>query len=67
MDNSPLANPLLTAEEVASRLSITQKTVYTMIREKRIPGAVRFGRHVRVRGAALEEWIAAGGDIGDSS
>ena len=62
--NTPTASPLLTATDVADRLGIARKTVYDMIREKRVPGVVQIGRLVRIRSADLETWIEAGGDAG---
>lgn len=49
----------LTAHEVAERLSLTPKLVWTMAREGAIP-SVRLGaRYVRFEESALEAWLAA--------
>jgi excisionase family DNA binding protein len=60
----PLAEPtepddetLLTVDEVATRLRFVPAYVYELIRLGRLP-AVREGKYVRVRPAALRGWIA---------
>ncbi len=52
---------LLTANEVAERLSLPKARVYALAREARIGGAVRIGRQIRFEPNALEEWIRQGG------
>lgn len=54
------ARRLLTAQEVADQLGITDQRVYAMIREGLLPG-VRLGRSVRVEVSALEAYLAQGG------
>ena len=50
---------LLTAREVAASLRVSPDTVYTMLRQRRIP-SMRFGpRLTRIRGEALAEFMAA--------
>ncbi len=49
--------PLLTAREAAALLSISDRTLYRLLAEKRIPGAIRPGGSVRIRRDVLEQWI----------
>jgi len=49
-------DPLLTAEEVAALLQVTQAWVYAETRRRRIPH-VRLGRYVRYRRSAVQGWI----------
>ena len=53
-----MAEPLITAEEVAERLAISRDEVYKLAREGRIP-KVPIGRAVRFRPEAIEDWIRA--------
>lgn len=55
MENAPR---LMTVSEVAKWLGVHQESVYRLIRERRLPGVVRFGRTVRVREDRLLEWLA---------
>jgi excisionase family DNA binding protein len=48
---------LLTAAEVADRLSVTPGWVYAATRANRLPH-VRLGRYVRFRADAIERWLA---------
>jgi excisionase family DNA binding protein len=47
---------LLTAEEVAELLRVSQAWVYAQTRGRRIPH-IRLGRQVRYRRSALDAWI----------
>ena len=49
---------LLTADEVAALLRMTPAWVYSETRHDRIPHQ-RFGRYVRFRRSAIEEWMVA--------
>ena len=51
---------LLTAAEVAEILAVTPARVYELVRRGMLPH-VRVGRQVRIDPAALDAWIAAGG------
>ena len=44
----------LSVREVADRLGVTTRSVYTMLWDGRLEGAVRVGRNVRVPVEALE-------------
>ena len=58
---------LLSAADVAKRLSLPKSRVYTLAREGGIGGVVRIGSQVRFEVGALEAWIRAGGANGDAS
>ena len=47
---------LLSIPEVARSLSVSRSTVYKLIDVEGLP-VVRFGRAVRVRVIALEQWV----------
>jgi excisionase family DNA binding protein len=49
---------LLTVAEVASAMRVSTMTVYRLIKSGELP-AVRVGRSYRVRGAALEAYLAS--------
>jgi len=51
---------LLTIPEVAQRLRVREARAYELARNKVIP-VVYVGRQVRVDEAALQRWIAQGG------
>jgi excisionase family DNA binding protein len=51
---------LLTAYQVAMLLDCSAQRVYQMVRDEILP-SVRFGRSLRFRAAALEEWLESGG------
>lgn len=57
---SPALRLLLTADEVAVRLGIGKRTVWTWDAAGRLPEPVRIGTTVRWRAAELEAWTAAG-------
>jgi excisionase family DNA binding protein len=47
---------LLTAQEVAELIGMRTDYVYQLAREERIPH-LRYGRTLRFRAEAIEEWI----------
>lgn len=51
-----MSDRLLTAEDVAERLQLTVHYVYALARRDEIPH-LRFGRTLRFRSAAIEEWL----------
>jgi len=51
----------LTIPEVCTLLRLAEKTVYTMCREGRLPGAVKVGNQWRVEHEKLRAWLDAGG------
>jgi excisionase family DNA binding protein len=53
-----LAEPLLTADQVARLLGVPRTSVYEYARRSRDPlPAVRVGRHVRFHRAAVAQWL----------
>ena len=61
VDASADANPILiTAEELAAKLSISKRTIYRLLSAGAIIKPIRFRGIVRWRTAEIEEWIAAG-------
>ena len=54
---------LLTADDVAELLQVSNKWVYAAARRGELPGVVRAGRSVRFRPDEIEEWIATGGAV----
>jgi excisionase family DNA binding protein len=67
------SDPLLTADEVAALLRVTEAWVYAQTRARRIPH-VPLGRYVRYRRSAVLQWISelersssgrVGGPLGD--
>jgi excisionase family DNA binding protein len=52
--------PLLTIQDVATRLSISRARAYELVRRRSLP-AVHLGRQVRVDVRALEEFLRIGG------
>ncbi len=49
---------LLTVAEVASAMRVSTMTVYRLIKSGELP-AVRVGRSYRVRGSAIEQYLAS--------
>ena len=49
---------VMTVEELAARLRVRPKTVYSAIRHKQIPGIVRVGRLIRISRPAVLAWLA---------
>jgi excisionase family DNA binding protein len=56
---------LLTIAEAATILRVRTSRAYDLARARMLPGVVRIGRQVRVDAAALDAWIAAGGEALD--
>ena len=55
-----LSEPLLTADQVASLLSIKRSTVYELARTGQLP-SIKIGRHLRFTRAMLEAALSAQG------
>jgi excisionase family DNA binding protein len=51
---------LLTVQEAADFLRVTQARTYQLLRSGMIP-EVRIGRQIRISESALHEWVAHGG------
>ena len=52
----------LNIQEVATLLRMSERRVYDLVRDDRIPGAAKVGGSWRIKRAVLEEWLAAGGE-----
>lgn len=48
--------------DVAALMNIPASTVYELVRQQRIGGVVRVGRHVRFERDKLERWLKDGGE-----
>ena len=48
---------ILTIQEVAATLRISERTIYAMAKEGRLPGAVKIGRSWRVLRPKLMAWL----------
>ncbi len=60
-DTSPV---LLTAEEVAAMLGVSERTLWRLLSAGKVPKPVRFGRNTRWREAEVKEWIESGCPVG---
>jgi excisionase family DNA binding protein len=71
--NQPLADPgrrrkqtvteLLTIDETAALLKLSDRTVYEMLRNGRLPGAAKLAGKWRVDRDKLLAWVAKGGEL----
>jgi excisionase family DNA binding protein len=48
---------LITKAELARMLQLSQRTVYRMAQEKRLPAPIRLGSAIRWRQDTITEWI----------
>ena len=55
-----MAEPWLSAEEIAAHLGITKDTVYDWIADKAMP-AHRVGRLWKFQASEIDEWVRSGG------
>ena len=51
---------LLTADEVAAMLGVSERTLWRLLSAGKVPKPVRFGRNTRWRMAEVKEWIDRG-------
>lgn len=51
---------LLTAEEVALRLNVSERTLWRLLSAGKLPKPVRFGRNTRWKATEVAEWIQRG-------
>ncbi len=51
---------LLTAEEVAAMLGISERTLWRLLSAGDVPRPVRFGRNTRWRLVEIRDWIEKG-------
>lgn len=56
-DTAPV---LLTAEEVAAMLGVSERTLWRLLSAGKIPQPVRIGRNTRWRVAEIRDWIEKG-------
>ena len=55
----PLAQPLMTADQVAALLAVPRSSVYEYARRQHEPlPSLRVGRHLRFHRADIERWLA---------
>ncbi len=54
MENSE--RPLMTVHEVIRATGLSRPTVYSALRENRIPGIIRIGRRVLVSRVKFSQW-----------
>ena len=54
---------LLTISQVSEQFGVPKSWLYERSRHNALPGLVRLGKYVRFRADAIEEYIAAGGDL----
>lgn len=61
---------IMTIQEVAALLRISERTIYAMAKEGRLPGAVKVGRSWRVLRPKLMAWLeensASPSSLGDN-
>jgi prophage regulatory protein len=56
-DTAPV---LLTADEVAAMLGVSERTLWRLLSAGKVPEPVRFGRSTRWRAAEVADWIDRG-------
>ena len=52
----------LTIQQVCDLLQLGERTVYDLCRQGKLPGAAKVGGSWRVDPAALQRWMASGGE-----
>ncbi|WP_435821860.1 helix-turn-helix domain-containing protein [Micromonospora taraxaci] len=57
---STLAEPWLSADDIAAHLGVTKDTVYAWIAEKGMP-AHKLGRLWKFQASDVDEWVRSGG------
>lgn len=55
------SEPYMDMRELAQLLKVPESTAYSLNRQKRIPGVVKFGRHIRFNRTRIQEWLEQGG------
>ena len=60
-----MAEPWLSADEIAAHLGVTKDTVYTWIAEKAMP-AHKVGRLWKCQASEIDDWVRRGGAAADS-
>ena len=67
MEEAEPMTELLTIDETAALLKLSDRTVYAMLREGRLPGAAKVSGKWRIDKEKLVDWIAKGGELADGS
>lgn len=57
-EESPAGEPLLTADDLGELLGVGRRSIYNMMSEAPIPGALKIGRRLRFDPVVVREWIA---------
>ena len=52
--------PLLSVDEVAAMLNVSERTLWRLLSAGKLPQPVRFGRSTRWRTAEVRDWIERG-------
>ncbi|MHC5537064.1 helix-turn-helix transcriptional regulator [Singulisphaera rosea] len=60
METREMAAVLIPAEEVASMLGVSERTLWRLLSAGKIPEPLRIGRNTRWRWAEIREWIERG-------
>jgi excisionase family DNA binding protein len=58
--NTEAAPVLLTADEVATMLNVSERTLWRLLSAGKVPQPVRFGRSTRWKAAEVTAWIDRG-------
>ncbi|WP_298255594.1 helix-turn-helix domain-containing protein [uncultured Arthrobacter sp.] len=61
-----MAEPWLSADDIATHLGITKDTVYAWITDKRMP-AHKIGRLWKFQTSEVDEWVRSGGSDGSEN
>ena len=59
-----MAEPWLSADDIAAHLGVTKDTVYTWIAEKAMP-AHKIGRLWKFQASEIDDWVRAGAAASD--
>ena len=52
--------PVLTVEQAAKLLMVTEQTIYAAISRRELPGVRRIGRTIRIHRDSLLDWLRSG-------
>jgi excisionase family DNA binding protein len=63
--NPNLPEPWVNLEDIAAYLSVSEDTVRTWIRNKKIP-VNKAGKRYKFKISEIDEWVRGGGDSADS-
>jgi len=54
---TPIADRLLSVEDLAAYLDVPVKTIYSWRHHKTGPSGIRIGKHLRFRWSDVEQWL----------